>query len=103
MINDTARLIAGKTRTDELGQQYTDFSEQREIFVEVSSITQSEFAAAGQSGIRAEIKLTTWGRDYNNERLIEYGGRISRIYRTYSLPDGRIELYLAERSGTNEC
>lgn len=75
-------------------------TEESEVFARVESIGQSEFFAAQQSGLRAQYKIVVWESDYTGEGLCEISGKIYSIYRTYNRPDGRTELYLGEKVGT---
>lgn len=67
--------------------------QKRDVFAEVLSITQAEFFAAAQAGIRPEYKFKIWAGEYDGENHVEYNGILYDIYRSYKLEDSRMELY----------
>lgn len=96
-MNDTAYLIGLKYTFDEDGNHVSEETRKR-VFAKAESIYSNEFFQAGQSGIKAELKLTVWEAEYSGERLAEYNGRVYDIYRTFTAYD-TVELYLSERVG----
>lgn len=64
-----------------------------------SSISQSEFFSADQSGIRPDFKLDIYSGDYSGQTSLSVDGNDYTIYRTYSPRRDRIELYVGERVG----
>lgn len=96
-MNDTAYLIGLKYTFDEDGNHVSEETRKR-VFAKAESIYSNEFFQAGQSGIKAELKLTVWEAEYSGERLAEYKGRVYDIYRTFTAYD-TVELYLSERVG----
>ena len=91
MIDGTVILV------HEIDEETT---EETEVFATVESIGQSEFFAAQQSGMHAELKIVVWASDYTGEPLCEIQGKRYNIYRTYMRRDGKTELYLGEKVGT---
>lgn len=73
--------------------------EETEVFAEVESITQSEFAAAGKKDIKPAYKFSIWQFEYNGQTDILYKGMRLTVYRTFPREDDKIELYTEERSG----
>lgn len=73
----------------------------REVFCQVDSVTQSEFFEGGRNGLNPEYRFTMFAPDYQNERIVEYNGRLYAIYRTYQPRTDIIELYAERKGGTN--
>jgi len=73
----------------------------REIPAEIRSVTRSEYYNALNAGKQPELvfKLAL-DADYQDERILRYGGKRWRIVRTYLTNDGGIEI-TAERSDEN--
>ena len=74
-------------------------TEEKQVFAEVYSITQSEYVAAGQKDIKPAYKFEIWNFEYDGQTDIVYNGIRLTVYRTYPRPDDKIELYTEERSG----
>lgn len=73
----------------------------REVFCQVDSVTQSEFFEGGRNGLNPEYRFTMFAPDYQDERIVEYNGRLYAIYRTYQPRTDIIELYAERKGGTN--
>ena len=59
MIDTTIKLISPGTRTqDAYGVWRTSASVEREVFAQVSSVSRSDFASAGQAGHRPDYQIT---------------------------------------------
>jgi hypothetical protein len=101
-MESAIKLIGYGTTTtvDDIGQ-YSSPSTEVNVIAQIRDITQSEFSSAGMVGFKPakEFRVRSW--EYCGERLVEYGGVIYSIYRTYLAPDGRMELYTEERTGEN--
>lgn len=95
---EKAFLMREEYEKDAIGQEISKETK-RGVFCEISSISQSEFRTAGQSGIKPECKVVIWEAEYNNEQIIEINGKRFTVYRTYSRDDGKIELYAETRIG----
>lgn len=94
------KLIAvDETRKDALGQ-IVPTETYTEPIADVSDVSQSEFMAGGQKGLKPEKRFSVWESEYNDESLIEYNNVRYSVYRTYKA-DGRIELYTERRIGEN--
>lgn len=93
-----ATLIAQAHEKDAL-LQLVPTETRREVFCTVGSIQQSEFFAAGRSGLKAQMRLTVFAEDYRGEELVEVDGVKYEIYRTYLGDNERLELYLKKRGG----
>ena len=87
------KLISKRYEADALAQQITRETS-REVFCRVMSISQTEFFAAGQAGLRAEHKVTMFHGDYEGEETVELEGVRYRVYRTFLAKHDRVELYL---------
>lgn len=90
-------LISKEFTKDEIGQDIPD-DIKREVFAEEKSITQNEFFAAGQTGLKPSIAFLVWDFEYMGENELIYGYDTYNIYRTYKKGE-RIELYCEVRIG----
>lgn len=95
---DKVFLIKEDYEEDAIGQEIAKETKSK-VFCEISSISQSEFKAAGQSGIKPECVVVIWEAEYNDQRIIEINGKRFTIYRSYSRNDGKVELYAETRIG----
>ncbi|WML38702.1 phage head closure protein [Neobacillus sp. OS1-2] len=98
-MNDILFFPIITTVEDNLGQveEIEDFS--RQVFCEKKSVPQSEFFAAGQSGIKASCVLIVHTMDYQEETKVKYRDKIYSIYRTYETKDEKIELFCEVKAG----
>lgn len=83
MYNDVCKLLSEAVSYDELlNPIITDTA--KEVFCELKSVTQAEFYAAAQSGLRPELKLVLADYyDYDGETAVEYDDKRYKILRTY--------------------
>jgi SPP1 family predicted phage head-tail adaptor len=70
----------------------------REVFAERVSVSQSEFFNAGQQDLKPEYCFKVVNGEYNGEDRLTYEGTVYAIYRTYEKGD-KIELYTALKAG----
>jgi SPP1 family predicted phage head-tail adaptor len=84
---------------DDLGQVEEIEEFIRQVFCEKKSVPQSEFFAAGQSGIKASVVLIVNIFDYQDETKVKYRDKVYHVYRTYERSDENIELYCAVKAG----
>ena len=89
MYNETAKLISQTMSEDEYGDAVVSETE-TEVFVDLRSITQTEFYQAAAVGFKPEIKfLMADYLDYHGEQFIDYcpynalKSERYRIIRTY--------------------
>lgn len=99
-MNDVLLLISETHLSDAIGNDIATETS-REVFCETMSISQSEFLAAGQMGIRPEFKFRVWAHEYNGESKVRYNGKEYDIYRTFAQHD-RMELYCKEVTANGE-
>jgi SPP1 family predicted phage head-tail adaptor len=92
-----AALISKTYSSDDIGNQIETAAE-KEIYCTIESISQSEFFASGQTGLKPEYKLIMWRFEYNGAKNVKLQGKTYSIYRTYCNND-KIELYLSEKVG----
>ena len=78
-----------------------DTEEMQEVFAEIESISQNEFFAAAQTGLHAQHKIRIWESDYEEQPLVALteNGKRYTVYRTYASGNGKIELYLRDKTG----
>lgn len=101
-MDGVAKLIKETYIQDEIGQLIPSETE-AEIYVEILSVTRSEWAAASRDGLNPAIVLRTQRINYSGERIAVLEGVRYGVYRTYALPDSDlIEIYLEEKAGVTE-
>ena len=96
---DVCYLIKKDKAYDENGVETTPIITRREVFCLVGGIYEKEYYNAQQSGIKAQCKVIVPMVDYEDEVLVEYGGKQYSVYRKYPIND-TYELYLREDVGT---
>ena len=101
MVKRIKLISTSETGKDAIGQPI-ESEVYTEPLADISGITQTEFAAAGQRGFQPEAKFTVWAHEYSGEKIIEVDGKRYSIYRTYPV-NGRIELYAGWRVGIYTC
>lgn len=92
------KLVSKTYSQDEIGNT-TSVDVEKEIWANVRSVYSSEFANAGELGIKAALIFSLWENDYSGEELISYNSNNYSVYRTYVRSDGRIELYTEKKVG----
>ena len=97
-MNDVIYLISTHYESDEIGNQIP-VTDRKKVYCSVCSVTQSEFYAAGSSGLHPAYKMTMFRHDYSGEELVEYGEKTYHVYRTYMKNSEEIELHMEERVG----
>lgn len=98
-MDGVVKLINETYEQDEIGQLIPSESE-TEIYVEILSVTRSEWAAASRDGLNPVVMLRTQRVNYSGEQIVEFDGIRYGVYRTYAPPDSDlIEIYLEEKVG----
>ena len=97
MLHDVITLVALNITKDSLGIEVSTEA-LREVFAEVSSITQTEFYAARDAQIKPEYRFRVFFGDYNGEEILEYQDKRYGIYRTFRSGD-YMELYAERKIG----
>lgn len=67
----------------------------------IGSISATEDERAGQKGFKAEKEAVVWAFEFADQEIAEVNGKRYQIYRYYKRSDGRVELYLGQKAGTN--
>lgn len=67
----------------------------------IGSVSATEDERAGQKGFKAEKEAVVWAFEFSDEEIAVVNGRRYQIYRYYKRSDGRVELYLGQKAGTN--
>ena len=98
--SEVISLIAVTTSRDDYGVMRKTETK-RDVFCDVSSVTQSEFFEGGRNGLNPEYRFTMFRYDYADESIVEYKGNRYSVYRTYFGRNDTIELYVERRGGTN--
>lgn len=83
MYNEVIKLRKYSETTDEYGISTRTVNE-RQVFARLKSIGQNEFYQAQADGLKPEMKFILADYyDYQNEKEIEYNGKIYNVLRTY--------------------
>lgn len=96
--SDTLKLVSVSYQPDAIGQ-LVPVETERTVYCSLSSINRSEWATAGQLGLKPEIVATMFAPDYEGEEIAVLGSVRYGIYRTYIRQDEQIELYLERKVG----
>lgn len=99
--SDVINLIGEKKEgRDKYGRRITKRTE-KQVFVQVDSISMNEFYEAGRNGLNPQYRFRMFAGDYEGERICEYKGNPYAIYRTFMRDDDTLELYVERQGGTN--
>lgn len=96
--SEVITLIGVEKSKDKRGMPVTT-EKRRDIFVNVRSVSMSEFFEAGQTGLQPQYQFTMFGPDYEGEKIVEYKGVRYAVYRTYRKSTDSLELYVESRAG----
>lgn len=83
---------------DESGYPTGPTETKRETFANEKSVKRSEFYAANQSGLRADVILVIWEAEYRGERIIEHNGKRYEVIRTFNPSPLLLELTCSDLS-----
>ena len=72
---------------------------ERDVYCNVSSVTQSDWYEGGRNGLNPEYRFTMFFYDYADEEIIRYNGKEYTVYRTYRAENDEIELYCQRKQG----
>ena len=99
--SDVITLIEIAQTQDDYGR-WIKAESARDVYVQVDSISLTEFYEAGRNGLNPEFRFRLFFDDYNGETECLYNGARYSIYRTYKTRNDLIELYVERKGGTNE-
>lgn len=94
-----AYLITETPSQDDAGAWSVE-TEERKVFVQVRSVSQSEWFNGGRNGLNPSYKMDIFTPDYHGEKVIKYNGTNYAIYRTYERDDEQTELYCELKKGS---
>lgn len=98
VAKDNVAFLLKEIKTqNELGDYVSEIVK-KEVYCFVDSVNSTEFFEASKNGIRAQIRVSLFVYDYENEEEIEFDGINYKIYRTFRKNDN-IELYCSEKAG----
>lgn len=97
MIHDVLTLLSAELTKDSLGVQHRTET-RRNVFVEVSSVSASEWYEASRADLNPEYRFRMFFADYAGETSCEYQGKLLAVYRTYRDGD-YMELYTERKAG----
>lgn len=98
MRSSIANLVSYTYEKDEYGVLRRN-STSRQVYVDVVSVSASEFFDGGRNGLKPALRFTMFRYDYQNEDVIEYEGVQYSIYRTYFRNYDQIDLYTELKKG----
>lgn len=96
--SQVAYLISESFTMNDYGV-YERTETENKVFVNVSSVSASEWFEGGRNGLNPQFRFTMFSHDYNGEKIIKYNGRQYTIYRTYFRKVDEIELYTELKKG----
>lgn len=99
MFKDVVKLITVSFKLDELAQQI-EVKNERTVFANKKSVSQSEFFNAGQVGLKPQYLFEIRLSEYGGEGELVFNNKSYSIYRTYEKGEN-IELYCEARLGVN--
>lgn len=91
-------LIGNNPYQDEL-KVWHDQTEERKVYCEVTSITQTEWFEGGRNGLNPSLRFRIFAPDYRGEELVRFNDKIYGVYRTYVDRNEIIDLYVEEKEG----
>ena len=91
--------LVAETRTQDAYGVEQVVQTERQVFCNVSSVTQREWFEGGRIGLNPEYRMTMFAYDYAGEQLLKFNGIIYSIYRTYITDNDEIELYVQRKQG----
>lgn len=98
--SNVIKLISSTRQQDDYGV-WQETLEERSVYCNVQSVSQSEFFEGGRNGLNPEYKFTVFFGDYDGETLVEYEGLTYAVYRTYQKRNDTLELYVERKGGVN--
>ena len=101
MRSSIAKLVSYTYEKDSYGVLRRN-STSRKVFVDVVSVSASEFFDGGRNGLKPALRFTMFRYDYQNEDVIEYEGVQYSIYRTYFKNYDQIDLYTELKKGNEK-
>ena len=87
-LNSIGVTVTTETKTD--------------VFAQAYSVTQAEFFKAGQEGLKPQGIYAVRSMEYAGQDEIEVNSERFTVYRTFVRVDGRTELYVSRRKGSND-
>ncbi|CAM3743983.1 phage head closure protein [Cohnella lubricantis] len=96
--NEAVQLIKVTTGEDAGGYPIDPVESSREVLANELSVKRSEFYAANQSGMRADVVFEIHAIEYEDEKLLEHAGKRYEVIRTYSSEPEYIELTCSDIS-----
>lgn len=98
--SDTITLIKSTRTRDDYGRWQAKETTNK-VYVQVDSITRSEFYEAGRNGLNPEYRFRMFFGDYDGESECIFHGLRYSIYRTYLRRNDELELYVERKGGSN--
>lgn len=77
-------LISITFGKDEAGYPTEPKETKRETMAREISVKRSEFYAANQNGLRADVTFEIWQAEYQGEKYFEHNGKRYEVIRTYN-------------------
>lgn len=64
----------------------------RNVYSEQGGVGRSEFYKAAAAGMTPTVTFTVSEIDYQDERLINFNGKVYKVIRSYPVPNRKVEL-----------
>lgn len=96
--SDIVKLIKCTYTSDSIGNKVATETA-KEVFVNLRSISGAEWFNAAQANIKPQYEVVMFRYDYDDEKVVEYGGHRYGVYRTYAGKNDKLSLYLEDKVG----
>ncbi|MGV3139442.1 phage head closure protein [Brevibacillus agri] len=96
--SDLVALVTVTPGEDEAGYPTDPVETRREVLANQKSVMRSEFYAAAQSGMKADVVFEIHAFEYNGETILEHGGKRYEVIRTFQATPEEIELTCSDLS-----
>lgn len=96
--SDVVSLVYVTPGEDEAGYPTEPVETKREVLANMKSVLRSEFYAAAQSGMKADVVFEIHAFEYNGERILEHNGKRYEVIRAFQTSTEEIELTCSDLS-----
>lgn len=91
LFKDIAYLQTRTKTVDDEGIS-TEVYVDREVFVNVGKVRQSEFYQAAATGLKPTLMLEVFQYDYNEEDRLKFNDVVYKVIRTYPIKNEKLEI-----------
>lgn len=86
------KLLEKTISKSKTGFETRNTTKGREVTAEQGGVGRSEFYKAAAAGMTPAVTFTVSEADYQNERLVDFDGKVYKVIRSYPVPNRKIEL-----------